>query len=1030
MSKGSLKNVEFVSASAGSGKTFTLTERMVELVASGYRPDNFILTTFTKAAAADFKEKVRAKFHEKNMGLAGLENATVGTIDSIAQQFLTRYWYLLGLSPEITVLSENDKDFYVNQTLMQSVDDESLNFFNGLVSKFNIRKADGNKSVPDYDFWHTDLEKLIAAAVNFNISDLSDHSKTSKEMLAELCDMAVCEEKRLYFPLPEREHVVSCLNSVYSSLEQLKDNQTNQTKKQTVKDHISSLAGAASYEDYACCLIACSKSLVKDVLNTKALETANQVELAFFEEMQDNAYRIKEIYSMVEMYVEKIFNIARVWGDKYEEYKKRNQMLDFTDMEKCFDQLLDKEEVVEDIKSKYKVVMVDEFQDCSPLQVRIFTKLAQMVEKNIWVGDVKQAIYGFRGTDVELVEDILSDISDDNRKILEKSWRSAPELVDFANGIFVKAFSLPNNMPEKSVKLEVADQNKNLQGKLDQWNILVDKSNEKYDALAGKINEFKKFEGLQWKDIAILARWNSEVPEIADSLKAMGIPVNVLTDEKGIRTSADAVIQALLALAVDKDNEMSKAVMAQYLGGADARSLIENPKLRSAEESYVIGSIQNRYGAIEMQPVADFVESLFIETGLCDLLKTAGLGNDAEVYSILQWYIGKARDYEAKCANMGFASTLVGFVENLKAEGGSNPADDNGVTIATYHKSKGLEWKAVVLWNLETDYLKYDRRNVTGIHTFKIGGRNIASLIPAFVCNLMPKEGEDFFRDKECYQRLHDKSLKEGVRLLYVGVTRARQYLIVTTVQTKRAKCGLEWFASAFKSTNLANEIKISSTDCTLSDCTEDKKTEDSVKVLAVKGQGVQHQSLYLQPNKLRFAGSVEVNRFADFGKRVAVKGKDNKTGDCIHHFMQLYCADTDYNTKLIEKLAMSYGVTVDAGQAVANATEFFRKMEEFYGKGDIMREVPFSIITHQGQEVNGEIDLIYSTADGDIIVDYKSFPGKISDLLDKKNEHWVGNYAGQLDAYRSALRLQGRNVRAMWICYISLGVMVELKID
>ena len=1024
----SLNNVEFVSASAGSGKTFTLTEKMAELVKGGLKPENFILTTYTRAAASEFKEKVRSKFYERRLSVTGLDNAVVGTIHSVAHQFLMQYWYLLGISPEISILTDEDKSFYMNQTLLQCVDKSDLAFFNSLVSRFNITKKNGKYTVQDYDFWKIDLDRLIAAAVNFNITDLSDHSKASKEMLAELCDMAESDEKRLYFPLPEREYVMGCLNSVYSSLEQLKDNPTNQNKKMTVKNHISSLTTAASDEDYACCLIACSKDLVKNVLNTNTLNTANQGEEAFFKEVQENAYRMKEIYCMLEMYVERIFSIVKVWVKKYELYKKQNQMLDYSDLEKYFMQLLNIKEVQEDIAAKYKVVLVDEFQDCSPIQVAIFRKLASLVEKNIWVGDLKQSIYGFRGTDVELIEDVLKEMPLNKKSILDTSWRSAAPLVEFANNVFTYAFGIHNNMPEESVKLKVADKNKYLAGELAHWHICAGKADEIHDVLIGKVTALRNEKGLNWKDIAILSRENYEARKVAQALKSLGIPVNVLSEDSAEKSVLDTVVQSLLSIAIDSNNELSKAVIMQYLKGEDLKNLMENPQER---ESALIERIIAMAGKYIKQPVSDFVESMFVELSVHDLLVASGLGNSREVYSALQWYEKKAKEYEERCTNMSLASSLLGFVECMKVEGGSNPADDEGVTVTTYHKSKGLEWPAVVLWDLHKDYLKYDNRVITGVNVVKSNDKYEPRLLPSFICNILKNDGEDLFAENSVYQYFHNKTLKESVRLLYVGVTRAKQYLVTTTVDTPKSKRGLEWFASAFNSTVLVDEklACIPVEECCLTGCEEFKQDGEKVEVLAVPESKLCYTPLYNQPSKLQYNGNVEVCELVEFGERVHVKGESNKVGDCIHHFMQLYGADMEKNRTLLAKLADSYNVAVDSYKCVSNAEAFFHKMEQLYGSGEALRETPFSFVTKEGQIVNGEIDLVWSTAEGDVIVDYKSFPGNISDLLDQEGSHWVGKYAGQLEAYMNALKLSGRNVRAIWICYISLGVMVEVKI-
>ena len=124
----------------------------------------------------------------------------------------------------------------------------------------------------------------------------------------------------------------------------------------------------------------------------------------------------------------------------------------------------------------------------------------------------------------------------------------------------------------------------------------------------------------------------------------------------------------------------------------------------------------------------------------------------------------------------------------------------------------------------------------------------------------------------------------------------------------------------------------------------------------------------------------------------------------------------------------MSYGVSVDCDAVVSNAEAFWRKLDEVYKLSGLkMKETPFSMV-YNGQVVNGEIDLLCETADGDILVDYKTFQGSKDELLNPDKEFWVGKYAGQLAAYRKAVEASGRTVKATFICYISLGLLVELK--
>ena len=97
----------------------------------------------------------------------------------------------------------------------------------------------------------------------------------------------------------------------------------------------------------------------------------------------------------------------------------------------------------ETLQEELQLLMVDEFQDTSPIQLALFLKLSQLAEQVIWVGDIKQSIYGFRGSDPMLMSAVVNRVTEEGNapEILEKSWRSRPELVAYANNLFVPAFA-------------------------------------------------------------------------------------------------------------------------------------------------------------------------------------------------------------------------------------------------------------------------------------------------------------------------------------------------------------------------------------------------------------------------------------------------------------------------------------------------------------------------------------------------------------------------------------------------------------
>ena len=147
--------------------------------------------------------------------------------------------------------------------------------------------------------------------------------------------------------------------------------------------------------------------------------------------------------------------------------------------------------------------------------------------------------------------------------------------------------------------------------------------------------------------------------------------------------------------------------------------------------------------------------------------------------------------------------------------------------------------------------------------------------------------------------------------------------------------------------------------------------------------------------------------------------------GDFIHHVMCLWNGDIS----IIGKLAQTYGVKVDVEAVASSITNFWNWLEKTYGKAiSTERELPFSFTNELGQTVSGEIDLIYRTKKGDILIDYKTFQGKVNDLTDKDSNFFSGKYGRQIGLYEQALKLNNYNVIDCLVCYLSLGVIIRFK--
>ena len=115
-----MKNTTFVSAGAGSGKTYRLTQDIARLIDEGKcKAEEIILTTYTDAAAKELREKVRSTLYSKGHYEAtmNIDNAAIGTIHSIAYQFVSRYWYLLGISANVSIMDREGSKLCITQSL-------------------------------------------------------------------------------------------------------------------------------------------------------------------------------------------------------------------------------------------------------------------------------------------------------------------------------------------------------------------------------------------------------------------------------------------------------------------------------------------------------------------------------------------------------------------------------------------------------------------------------------------------------------------------------------------------------------------------------------------------------------------------------------------------------------------------------------------------------------------------------------------------------------------------------------------------
>ena len=795
---------KFISAGAGSGKTYRITTDVAKMVADGVlKPDQVIMTTFTKAAAQELREKAKKELANlgKHREAQMMEHAIIGTVHSVANTFLTKYWYLLGIMPDAAAMEENELQLYRDHSLRGLLTPQDRKFLYKLAETYKITyDPKEHKSGFDYEFWKKDLCKVLDFIQWYSINDeqLQKSIDTTESFIKCL------EPKDNTSLMTIAQDVIIDIIEVISNMKRLTPKASEQLER------VYSYQGRDLSDEELKELESIAKDRCKDYESTIRLSTA----------MADSSMFTMETANNLREYARIIFRLANRWQKDYRQYKDKHHLIDFNDMEEMFFDLLGKEEVQQDIKSRYTHLFVDEFQDSNPMQVRIFQRLSSLLT-TVYVGDKKQAIYGFRGSDTELTAAVAESIGKEHTEHLKHSYRSVEPLVNFSNAIFSQVFK---KLSSEEVKLSMPSKNGNTTPVAHPLRLWPNKGDKE---LAQHILQLMLKENIAPKDIAVLARANDNLDKLADELRALKVPV--CRESNDIKESrVGRLMKALLTLVNTPSNQLARAEVA-YLTepGYHVTKIIEDRLDHlSAEIAYddylkdvpilkrLFQLRKFRSNADEefptnllgYQSISSLVESLVIELDLYSLVQS--WKNALAEETNLQVLIDLAGKYEAYATKLAQPATVAGFIEFFTGQQQEGAANEDGVRLYTYHKSKGLEWKVVIMLSLEkdgSDATKIATRSMLGCHHHREQKPTAENPNPPMTISLVRNIFGDTNAEKSAlasrlqqhplWESVLENEIGESARLLYVGVTRAREILILAPKE-KDDMVSLDWFRS------------------------------------------------------------------------------------------------------------------------------------------------------------------------------------------------------------------------------------------
>lgn len=802
-------NITVLSAGAGSGKTYTLTGRLIDLLSSGIRPSGILATTFTKKAAAELQERVRVRLLEAGQTEAANElgQALIGTVHSIGVRLLQRFAFEAGVSPLVEIIADGDEQRLFNESLSQVLTEPRIEALNHLTERLGLNKS---KFGQPYD-WRRDIRNLTdaARANNFSLDTLEYSRKRSWETFERLLPPEQTTD-----PVVWNNRLISMIDQ---TLEALDANEADETK--TTRDTAEMVRGLQNqlrwrgelyWHEWA--KIAKSKVAVKS--------------RDLFQPLRDFAAshdEHRQFRADIKSFIDLLFAVAGDALGEYEQYKRKRGLIDYTDMECYVSRLLRIESVRDTLCKELDLLLVDEFQDTSPIQLDIFLQLSALARQSIWVGDPKQSIYGFRGAEPALMQAVIEatgGVKEEN--ILKKSWRSRADLVHLANAIFTRAF---DTLPPGQIVLEpvfTAEKERAVaQGPApdaivhwhfrseiderktpgspwlenciaDQLRILLEQQlpvfSKKRDALRP----------IRPGDIAVLCRSNKVCLDMAEALHRAGLRAAIartgllaapesrliLACLKYLLTPSDALsIAEILVLTGHKDLEELTDERLEWLRREDG------PKGPWAADDAFVRSLSELRPLIADLSASEILDLLLDELDLRrHVIRFGHADQRLDNVDVLRGY---ALEYESACQRLHSAASLGGFLlwlDALEQEGldqqGSGESPE-AIRVMTYHKSKGLEFPVTVccqlgqplkekIWglNLVSEVAEPDLDNV-------LAGRWLRFWVNPYGDQLGHTRLDETIRQSAEWTSATRQALDEEARLLYVGLTRARDYLVL-----------------------------------------------------------------------------------------------------------------------------------------------------------------------------------------------------------------------------------------------------------
>lgn len=809
-----------VLANAGSGKTRILIERFLRaVVLDGVPIDNIVAITFTKAAAAEMRERIHERIEEllanneervpytttlSDADLVArlrsvsrsLALARISTFHSFCAGLVRQYADVVGIPHDVRDADDRESSYLVagavasalrgaasrghhlHTQLLTAIEHISLDMIEQLVASIARDRARSRSAEQFIARTTEDILQERSAAVQ-NIQ-----KRTARELLS-MVESAL-----------RNITTYDCYRTCHSACGSLLQQLEQEGFSSSVKGQLDDLRN----EFFTQKMLFAKKKVDKEAKKADVYP-----ELA---EVDDDVLEILSLEwdSSAEVRLVNILRLISELGvtasQEYMRVKRSRNVIDFDDMIHEAIALLEQEEIQHAVRSSITHVMIDEFQDTDPTQYRILELLAPDLISGaapgplvFVVGDDKQSIYQFRNADVRLfrrarhaiTQTNLRTRTDDGMRLLSKSFRMHPDLCDAVNSmcsaffagdatdtVSASSYDVPYQPLVAGLELERDQSTRRVAvaefGPLDESDVAARSIAEALASAKGSLRP---------KDIAVLVPKNSIKATIASALRRCGIPFTIYGGRSFFSRPEVADLRNALKSCIERSDNLATACVMRSPLLCCSDTDITSAALTGSASSIQDGLVQ--LVSAGLANPAQAAAAAFFQKFSEEL---AELPSHVVLEHMLEhtlWYetVSGEERYDQMIANI---EKLMGICRDVVLEGGMSHfdvlkaisvpendseaesavlSDDDAVHIMTLHGAKGLEFNLVVLAGLTGS-----QRSDSAIETSELG---VTVSIPGAPC-----------LSHYCNKTISaTRRTAEDKRLLYVALTRAKQHLIL-----------------------------------------------------------------------------------------------------------------------------------------------------------------------------------------------------------------------------------------------------------